>query len=164
MFNKKVYGQSQTNSCAFCSKIATTKNSQELPACVEHIKNIQESKKCVCGEFLDIKQSKWGAFYLCKNCGPISPKKANDMEAPTDGCGFKLNKKFREQVTPAIKPTVNPIFKSIPQKKPISTFWPEEKPRYLQTEKQPQNEPEKTKEKIPTLMDLVKEWEEEKKD
>jgi len=46
---------------------------------------------------MDIKKSKWGAFFLCKNCGPISISKAAEMEsAASGGCGYKLNKKYRE--------------------------------------------------------------------
>ncbi len=71
------------------------KNSQGLPVCNDHTKSILEGKKCACGETLQIKESKWGAFFLCKNCGPISTKKAKEG---IDNSEYNINKKYRKQI------------------------------------------------------------------
>ncbi len=93
---KKVYGQSQNTTCVFCDKLATKKNKQGFTTCIDHVNEIMPDKKCICGEWLDIRESKWGAFYVCSNCGPISLSKANEMNSKKSSVGFKLNKKFRE--------------------------------------------------------------------
>jgi hypothetical protein len=90
---RKIYGQSKSDTCAFCNKMATVENSQGFPTCVIHKQENMPEKKCICGEYLDVKKSKWGPFYLCKNCGPLSPRKVEEM-AKGD---FKLNKKLREK-------------------------------------------------------------------
>jgi hypothetical protein len=100
MFRKKIYGQSKEEACIFCGKTAICKNSQGLSTCCIHSKNILEGKKCACGEVMQVKESKWGAFFLCKNCGPISLKKAKE---DADNSDYNINKKYRKkppEVTP----------------------------------------------------------------
>lgn len=100
---RKIYGQSQATTCVFCDKLATSKNKQGFATCKEHVNDTKPDKKCICGEWLDVKESKWGAFYLCSKCGPISLSKAEEMEAQqfeinnNKNSGFKLNKKFRDE-------------------------------------------------------------------
>jgi hypothetical protein len=95
---KKVYGQSKDNLCAFCDNRASTENSQGMMVCRDHKDKLMEETKCVCGEWLDIKKSKWGAFYVCSNCGPMNMKKGNDMKSDTaQDSGFKLNKKYQDK-------------------------------------------------------------------
>lgn len=94
-FVRKVYGQSKQESCAFCGGKAFSENSQGFAVCNAHKTKVMEDKKCVCGEYLDVKKSKWGAFFLCSKCGPISLSKANS--AAIEEPGFKLNKKYREE-------------------------------------------------------------------
>ncbi|MBR9690691.1 hypothetical protein GOV08_03320 [Candidatus Woesearchaeota archaeon] len=89
--NKKVYGQSKVEKCGVCTQNAYHKNSQGLPVCKEHKNKVLEEKKCVCGESLEIKNSKWGAFFLCRNCGPISKSKAESADTE----GYNINKKYR---------------------------------------------------------------------
>ena len=48
-----------------------------------------DEKKCSCGNSLEVKKSKWGAFYVCPSCGPISQNKADNM----DTAGYNINKK-----------------------------------------------------------------------
>lgn len=91
---KKIYGQSKQETCEFCGKTALLKNSQGLTVCSEHSKSVLEGKKCACGEMMQVKESKWGAFFLCKNCGPISTKKANEN---LDNSEYNINKKYRKQ-------------------------------------------------------------------
>ncbi|MBR9675917.1 hypothetical protein GOV05_02820 [Candidatus Woesearchaeota archaeon] len=90
--NKKVYGQSKEENCFFCDKKAFFKNKQGLNACADHKTSFSDEKPCVCGEKLSVKQSKWGPFFLCPNCGPISQKKAEEMEADE---GYNINKKYK---------------------------------------------------------------------
>ncbi len=90
---KKVYGQSKDEECIFCGKTALCENKQGIPTCSEHKNDLLEDKKCVCGEYMEIKRSKWGPFFLCPTCGPKSLKKAEEMESGN----FRLNKKFRKE-------------------------------------------------------------------
>ncbi len=73
---KKVYGEHSNSTCLFCNKVAITKNEQNVPVCKDHIKSILNDFKCSCGEYLDIRESKYGIFFICMNCGPVSLKKA----------------------------------------------------------------------------------------
>lgn len=78
---RKVYGQSQETICPFCGGTCTTKNGQGIPVCHRHVSN-EINLKCVCGQWLDVKEGKFGTFFLCMNCGPVSPRKAfeaNDL-------------------------------------------------------------------------------------
>ena len=101
---RKVYGQSKVETCMFCDKNATLVNSQGVPACLKHKEKILEDKRCICGEWMSVKSSKWGAFYLCPSCGPKSFSKADSM----DSAGYKLNKKFREKEKPEKVYTLDP--------------------------------------------------------
>ncbi|MFT4303012.1 MAG: hypothetical protein ACMXYG_00465 [Candidatus Woesearchaeota archaeon] len=103
---KKIYGESRKDNCYFCTKHALGENSQGLPACKDHITEILPDKRCSCGEYLDIKKSKWGAFFVCKNCGPISLNKSLNL----DSSGFKLNKKYRNENKPKIQYDKNRVY------------------------------------------------------
>jgi len=78
MFRKKVYGESGRTICPFCGADATTKNPQGLPVCRHHTRD-EINLKCACGEWLDIKESKYGTFFLCMRCGPVSYKRGLEM-------------------------------------------------------------------------------------
>ena len=67
------------SNCVFCSGQAISKNEQKFPVCIVHKKQEFPDMKCACGEFLFVKESKYGAFFLCSNCGPVSVKKAVSM-------------------------------------------------------------------------------------
>lgn len=71
----KQYGKSQINECPFCGKQVVVKNDQGIPVCKEHKDKKLKNLKCACGEWLDIKQGKWGPYFVCINCGNISFKK-----------------------------------------------------------------------------------------
>jgi predicted RNA-binding Zn-ribbon protein involved in translation (DUF1610 family) len=75
----KQYGAGKKNDCPFCGKQATTKNSQKLPVCSAHKDSSLEDIKCVCGSYLDIREGKFGAFFLCDNCGPMNIAKGLEM-------------------------------------------------------------------------------------
>lgn len=97
---KKVYGQSKEEACVFCGDNARSENSQGFSTCINCKTKTMEDIKCMCGEYLDVKKSKWGAFFVCSSCGPVSLKKAMELKdaKPSTGLssdGFKLNKKFQ---------------------------------------------------------------------
>lgn len=75
---RKVYGESQEVVCPFCGGQATAKNAQGIPVCHRHTSN-EINLKCACGEWLDVKEGKYGTFFLCLRCGPVSPKKAFEI-------------------------------------------------------------------------------------
>jgi hypothetical protein len=79
MYIPKRYGQSRINNCPFCGKISITKNKQGVPVCLEHKTENLNNLKCVCGEYLDIFEGKWGPYFRCMNCGNINFKKGLEM-------------------------------------------------------------------------------------
>ena len=93
MFIKKVYGQSQVTECYFCGKPATTETEIGIPSCNEHKSKELGPEKCLCGKLLDVKKSRFGAFFVCPSCGPISLKKAKQAKA--EATEYNINKKFR---------------------------------------------------------------------
>ena len=75
---RKVYGQSQEAVCPFCGNTATAKNEQGLPVCRNHTR-AEINLKCVCGGWLDVRESKFGTFFVCMRCGPVSCKRAFEV-------------------------------------------------------------------------------------
>lgn len=75
----KKYGQSQITKCPFCGNQATTTSAQKVPVCIKHKSSEMNNLKCACGSYLDMKQGKWGPFFICLNCGPINMKKALEV-------------------------------------------------------------------------------------
>ena len=78
---RKVYGRSQELHCPFCGEQATVKNGQGLPTCTRH-QGKEINLKCACGDYLDVKEGKYGTFFTCMACGPVSWHKAwefNDL-------------------------------------------------------------------------------------
>ncbi|MFT4307839.1 MAG: hypothetical protein ACMXYM_00520 [Candidatus Woesearchaeota archaeon] len=78
MMRRKVYGQSENTICAFCGKQATTRNTERVPVCKDHRSAKLEEVKCTCGRFMDVKEGKWGPFFVCPACGPVSFEKARE--------------------------------------------------------------------------------------
>ena len=76
MYIPKKYGQSKVDSCPFCKKDATTKNSQQVPVCYVHKTSILKDLTCFCGDYLELKNGKYGIYFNCTNCGNINIKKA----------------------------------------------------------------------------------------
>ena len=78
---KKVYGSYREENCIFCGERAICMNEQNLPTCVKHKHETvnMDKIKCSCGEFLDIKEGKFGSFFLCMNCGPMSIAKIKEI-------------------------------------------------------------------------------------
>lgn len=72
------YGQSQSINCPFCGEVTTSKNTQGLPVCRHHTKD-EMNLKCACGDYLDVKDGKFGAYFSCFNCGNVSWGKAMEI-------------------------------------------------------------------------------------
>jgi hypothetical protein len=75
----KRYGQSRIDNCPFCGKQCTTKNKQGVPVCQDHKDDYLDNIRCVCGELLDVREGKWGPYFVCMDCGNINFKKAMEM-------------------------------------------------------------------------------------
>lgn len=69
-FNR--YGDSRTDTCPFCSKIATTKSVEGFTVCSRHKNNKMPELKCICGQWLDIKKGNKGPYFQCINCGNVN--------------------------------------------------------------------------------------------
>ncbi|MBR9676896.1 hypothetical protein GOV04_02050 [Candidatus Woesearchaeota archaeon] len=91
---RKVYGQSKNEKCYFCNKLSFERNTQGFIVCQEHKNKPVEDIRCVCGSWLEAKTSKWGAFFVCSNCGPISLAKALHLRSSE---GYNVNKKFKQK-------------------------------------------------------------------
>ena len=76
---RKVYGQSGQKSCPFCGKLATARNEQGLDVCRMHTKEVMQEFKCKCGNWLDLKQGKFGPYFNCFKCGNMSYDKGMAM-------------------------------------------------------------------------------------
>ena len=75
---RKVYGESKQLTCFICNDTATTENPQGIPVCRHH-KEEYGDFKCMCGEWVDIKTGKFGAFGVCMNCGPVNMNKLMEI-------------------------------------------------------------------------------------
>ncbi len=85
MYIPKRYGQSKIEKCPFCDKHATTSNSQGVPVCTDHKEELLDGLKCACGEYLEVRSGKFGAYFNCINCGNINMRKALEInETRTD--------------------------------------------------------------------------------
>lgn len=76
---KKVYGESKTAGCPFCGGQAFSKNDQGIPVCKNHVNSEFPDMKCKCGDYLDMRFSKFGPFFTCMSCGTMSFDKAISM-------------------------------------------------------------------------------------
>lgn len=81
MFGGKRYGESRVAACPFCGAHAYAKNEQGIPVCADHKDSSLADMKCSCGSWLDLREGKWGPFFLCEKCGPVNLNKALEMNA-----------------------------------------------------------------------------------
>jgi hypothetical protein len=79
MFRRKVYSEEKVSHCPFCGGAAIARNEQKVPVCERHKHMILDGLKCACGSYLDIKEGKFGPFFVCVNCNIVSFKKGLDM-------------------------------------------------------------------------------------
>ncbi len=75
---RKMYGQSQELPCPFCGRRVTARNDSGLPVCRHH-RDEEIQLRCACGCPLDVREGKYGAFFLCEHCGPVNYRKALSM-------------------------------------------------------------------------------------
>ena len=75
----KRYGQSSVAQCPFCGGASYAKNKQNVPTCTKHKDLTLPDLKCICGKWLDQRESKFGVFYTCMSCGPVSFSKMMDV-------------------------------------------------------------------------------------
>tara|TARA_Y100000310_G_scaffold259945_1_gene268790 strand:+ start:297 stop:668 length:372 start_codon:yes stop_codon:yes gene_type:complete len=85
----KKYGQSKVNHCPFCGKLSITQSKQGIPVCTNHKEATLNDCKCMCGDYLDLRQGKFGPYFTCMNCGNLNFNKglelnpnATDQQAP----------------------------------------------------------------------------------
>ncbi len=82
---KKSYGQYKIESCPFCSKRSLIKNSQNIPVCSDHKNRELIDLKCLCGNLLEPKYGKFGAYFNCIICGNINFKKVKEINPKNFG-------------------------------------------------------------------------------
>lgn len=75
----KRYGQSRIDNCPFCQKQAVTENVQGVPVCSSHKRDTLQDMKCLCGDWLDVRKGKHGAYFNCIKCGNINFRKGLEM-------------------------------------------------------------------------------------
>ena len=80
---KKKYGEYKRLICSFCERAATQKNEQELDVCYKHTNKFLEEIKCTCGNWLELKVSKFGPYFNCIDCGNINFKKGMEIKSMT---------------------------------------------------------------------------------
>jgi len=78
---RKVYGSYKTEICPYCRSVATVKNKIGIPVCTKHIGTDSLDIKCVCGSWLDGREGKYGFFFVCEKCGPVSFARAMEMKS-----------------------------------------------------------------------------------
>jgi hypothetical protein len=73
---KKRYGEYRVDMCPFCGKQATRNSKEGVPVCSAHFESTMPELKCICGEYLDLRTGKFGAYFTCMRCGNVSFQKA----------------------------------------------------------------------------------------
>ena len=84
MYIPKRYGESKIDKCPFCSQRATTNNNQGVAVCKDHKESVLNEMRCACGDILELKMGKFGAYFNCMSCGNINMKKVLDVNDVRD--------------------------------------------------------------------------------
>ncbi|MFH2020923.1 MAG: hypothetical protein ABIJ34_05885 [archaeon] len=79
MYIPKRYGLSRDDKCTFCEKKALVKNKQHLLVCKAHKDSMLPDIRCSCGSWLELKDGKFGPYFVCMNCGNMNLKKGLDI-------------------------------------------------------------------------------------
>jgi hypothetical protein len=79
MYIPKRYGESRIEACPFCGASAYTKNKQGIPVCADHKHTELNDLKCMCGSWLDMREGKFGMFFICEKCGTRNMRQALEM-------------------------------------------------------------------------------------
>ncbi len=102
MYIPKKIGKSRIDNCPFCDKQSTTTNEQGLYVCKVHKSNLIQDLKCLCGDYLDILEGKWGPYCRCIKCGNMNMKKALELNPD-----YKDNIKVESKIKTNIKSSNN---------------------------------------------------------
>ncbi|HZX12758.1 MAG TPA: hypothetical protein VFE88_04865 [Candidatus Nanoarchaeia archaeon] len=70
------YGSTDILRCPLCNKQALAKTKTGITVCKDHTSFEFPTMKCLCGEHLQVRDGKFGAFCLCSRCGTINLRKA----------------------------------------------------------------------------------------
>ena len=89
MYIPKQYGKSKIDNCPFCERQATTLNKQKIPVCMVHEDSVLGDMKCVCSEYLELMNGKYGIYFNCLRCGNINKRKVFEINQIVD-----INQKF----------------------------------------------------------------------
>ena len=107
MFKKKVYGEYREDNCPFCGKRGVTKNSQGVPVCLKHKDSVLDGLKCMCGEYLDVREGKFGPYFHCLNCGNLNFRKGMELNPQVMGSEDKKDSAEEKETTEPEKPRLN---------------------------------------------------------
>ena len=124
----KIYGESKTSQCPFCSKPAMAISCQKVPVCKNHVDAKLPDIRCACGSWLEMKEGKWGPFFVCLRCGPVSFKKAIGM------LGFMKPKEAIQVTTPtasASRTPTSPAPKRLERRQPVTQVVRSDDPRFF---------------------------------
>ncbi|MBI2546665.1 hypothetical protein HYV81_05800 [Candidatus Woesearchaeota archaeon] len=111
----KQYGESKAETCIFCGKAATLVNAQGISVCPNDSSAQLDTMRCVCGDALEIKDGKYGTFFLCLNCGPQSMAKVlsiNTVRKAQDQVGDTSKKNASDYKTRSEKERTQPMVRS----------------------------------------------------
>ena len=84
MYIPKQYGKSKVETCPFCEEDAFTLNSQRISVCDDHKNALLGDMKCVCGQYVELKQGRYGTYFNCLNCGNINSRKVFEINEVED--------------------------------------------------------------------------------
>lgn len=76
---KKQYGSYKTDICIVCGAQAFKTNAQGLPTCKRHMETDMPNLRCLCGDPVEIRTGKYGAYAFCMRCGNKNLKKILEM-------------------------------------------------------------------------------------
>jgi hypothetical protein len=88
---------------------------QNVPVCKNHVDAKLPEIKCACGSWTELREGKWGPFFLCLSCGPISFSKGMEM--------LKFMKP-KEVIQVKTGPVSSPSFRSMQNHAPANTTAP----------------------------------------
>ena len=94
----KKYGSYQTPLCPFCSRQAIAKSAEGVPVCSSHKDQKLPELKCGCGEYVDLRDGKWGPYFSCIRCGNVNFSRIIEMNVikPADSPEPKKESKPQE--------------------------------------------------------------------
>jgi hypothetical protein len=141
-YRKKSYGQYQNLKCPFCERMATHKNKKGVAVCFRHQEISLDEFKCTCGEWLEAKESQFGPYFRCINCGNVSYQKALEMKEITAGEKQKAEEVKKTYFAPPQSVSLEQVNKEIVQKaqEGVKKALRENKPELRKEEKRERKE------------------------